>query len=58
MKKVCSENEQMKRERTAQAIEESERREKELGEVMAEIRNLKAQNTRIQMDNDNLNHQL
>ena len=37
-------------------MEEGERREKEVGEVMAELRSLKALNLRIHMDNENLNH--
>ena len=45
----------MKKERSREGLEESERREKEVGEVMAELRNLRAINSRMQMDNDNLN---
>jgi hypothetical protein len=48
----------MKKEKNRDGLEESERREKEVGEVMAELRNLKAINSRMQMDNDNLNLQL
>lgn len=55
IRKLNAENEQLKKERTREGLEESERREKEVGEVMAELRNLKAINSRIQMDNDNLN---
>lgn len=55
IRKLNAENEQLKKERTREGIEESERREKEVGEVMAELRNLKAINSRMQMDNDNLN---
>ena len=55
IRKLNAENEQLKKERTREGLEESERREKEVGEVMAELRNLKAINSRMQMDNDNLN---
>jgi hypothetical protein len=55
IRKLNAENEQLKKERSREGLEESERREKEVGEVMAELRNLKALNSRMQMDNDNLN---
>ena len=54
IRKLVAENEQIKKEKARESLEESERREKELGEIMAEMRSLKAQNTRMQMDNDNL----
>jgi|LauGreDrversion4_2_1035121.scaffolds.fasta_scaffold179571_2 hypothetical protein len=47
IRKLAAENEQIKKERARDALEDSERREKEVGEVMAELRNLKALNTRM-----------
>jgi regulator of replication initiation timing len=58
LRRVTAECEAVKRDRAREALEDGERREKEVGEVLADIRTLKAHNNRLQMENEGLAAQL